>query len=135
ISELPSFSNGYHAACAASGVIYGEMPVRDRYPQQLDHETDDLARGEVISGFLAALFREAPEQFLVDVAHLQRRELVWAEFEPLVLVENGCEAIVLHHQADGGAIVEVLDNVVDVFGEAVDVGAKVLLQQRMVFFI
>ena len=74
------------------------MPVGDGDFQQLDHQPDDFARGEVISGLLAALFREAPEQFLVDVAHLQGGELVRAELEFLVLVQDGGEPVVLHHQ-------------------------------------
>ena len=103
--------------------------------QQLDHEPDDLARGEVLSGLLAALFREAPQQFLVDVAHLQAGELVRAKLQFLVLIQDRGEPVVLHHLSDGGAVIEVLDDVVNVLGEAVDVGAEVLFQQRVVFLI
>ena len=127
--------HGQHAARAAGGVVDGEVPVRDGDIEQLDHQPDDLARGEVFSGLLAALFREAPEQFLVDVAHLQRRELVRAELQFLVLVQDRGQPVVLHHLADGGAVVEVLDDVVDVLREAVDVGAEVLFQQRVVFLV
>jgi hypothetical protein len=93
--------------------------------EQFDHQADDFARREVLPGLLAALFREAPQQFLVDVAHFQRRELVGAEGELLVLVEDRRQPVVLHHQRDGGAVIEVLDDVVDVLREAVDVGAEV----------
>jgi len=51
------------------------------------------------------------------------------------LIEDGGEPVVLHHQADGGAVVEVLDDFVNVFGKAVDVGAEVRLQERMVLLI
>ena len=127
--------HGQHAARAAGGVVDGEMPVRDGNLQQLDHQADDFARREVFPGLLAALFREAPEQFLVDVAHLQPGELVGAEREFLVLVQDRGQPVVLHHLADGGAVIEVLDDVVNVLREAVDVGAEVLLQQRVVFLI
>ena len=111
------------------------MPVGDGNLQQLDHQADDLARGEVLSGLLAALFRKAPEQLLIDVAHLQAGELVRAKLQFLVLIEDRGEPVVLHHLADGGAVVEVLDDVVNVLREAVDVGAEVLLEQRVVFLI
>ena len=133
--EQVLLGHGQHAAGAAGGVVDGDMPVGDGNLQQLDHEPDDFARGEVFSGLLAALFREAPEQLLVDVAHLQRRELVRAKLQFLVLVQDRGEPVVLHHLADGGAVVEVLDDVVNVLREAVDVGAEVLLQERMVFLI
>ena len=59
------------------------VAVGDGDFQQLDHQADDLTRGEVIPGCLGMCFREAPEQFLVDVAHLQAGELVRAEVEVL----------------------------------------------------
>jgi hypothetical protein len=111
------------------------MLVRDGNIEQLDHQADDFARREVFPGLLAALFREAPQQFLVDVAHFQAGELVGAEGEFLVLVEDRGQPVVLHHQADGGAVIEVLDDVVNILREAVDVGAEVLLQQRVVFLV
>jgi len=111
------------------------VPVGNGDVEQLDHQPDHLARGEVLSGLLAALFREATEQLLVDIAHLQRRELVRAELQFLVLVQDRGEAVVLHHLPNGGPVVEVLDDVVDVLREAVDVGAKVLFEKRVVFLV
>ena len=124
-----------HAARAAGRVVDGEVPVGDGDVEQLHHQADDFARGEVLSGLFAALFREAPQQFLVDVAHLQRRELVRAELQFLVLIQDRGQPVVLHHLADGGAVVEVLDDVVNVLREAVDVGAEVLFEQRVVFLV
>ena len=111
------------------------MLVRDGNIQQLNHQADDLARREVFPGLVTALFRETPEQLFVDVAHLQPGELVRAEGEFLVLVQDRGQPVEFHHLADGGAVIEVLDDVVNVLGEAVDVGAKILLQQGMVFLI
>jgi hypothetical protein len=123
------------AAGAAGGVVNGDVPVGDGNFQQLDHQPDDFARGEVLSGLFAALFREAPKQFLVDVAHLQTGELVRAKLQFLILIQDRREPVVLHHRADGGAVVELLDDVVNVLREAVDVSAEVLLQQRVIFLI
>ena len=89
----------------------------------------------MFSGLVTALLREAPQQLFVDVAHLQARELVGAQGQFLVLVEDGGQPVVLHHQGDGGAVVEVLDDFLHRWREAIDVRAEVGLQQRMVFFI
>jgi hypothetical protein len=37
--------------------------------QQVDHQADDLARGEVLTGRLVGLLGEAPDQVLEDGAH------------------------------------------------------------------
>ena len=123
--EQMFLSHRQHAARAGSGIVDGEMPVGDGNLQQLDHEADNFARGEVISCLLAALFRKAPEQFLVDVTHFEGGELVRAEREFLVLIQDRGEAVVLYHRADGRAVIEVLDNVLNVLGEAVDVVPEV----------
>ena len=39
--------------------------------QEVHHQADDLARREVLAGGLVRLLREAPDQLLVDVAHLR----------------------------------------------------------------
>ena len=133
--EQVFLGHGQHAARPAGRVVDGDVPVRDGDVEQFDHQPDHFARGEVFSGLLAALFREAPQDLLVDVAHLQRRQLVRAELQFLVLVQDRSEAVVLHRLADGGPVVEMLDDVVDVLREAVDVGAEVLLEQRVVFLV
>jgi hypothetical protein len=35
------------------------------------------------------------------------------------LIQDWSESVVFHHLADGGAIIEVLDNVIDIFRETV----------------
>ena len=42
--------------------------------QQVDHEADDLAGREVLPGGLVGQLREAPDQLLVEVAHLEVRD-------------------------------------------------------------
>jgi len=111
------------------------VPFGNRDVEQFHHQPDHFAGGEVFPGLLPALLRESPQQLLVDVAHLQRRELVRTEFQLLVLVEDGSQAIVLHHLSDGGPVVEMLDDVVDVLGKPVDVRAEIRFEQRMVFLV
>src|SRR5947209_1745566 len=47
---------GQHATRAASRVIDGKMLFWNRYIQQLHHEANHFARGEMFSCLLAALF-------------------------------------------------------------------------------
>ena len=47
-----------------------------RGDEQVDHELDDLARGEVLSGGLVGVFGEFPDQVLEDVAHVVVGQLV-----------------------------------------------------------
>ena len=47
-----------------------------RGDQQVDHQLDDLARGEVLTGGLVGVLGELPDQVLEDVAHLVVRQLV-----------------------------------------------------------
>ena len=51
------------------------------------------------------------------------------------MIQDRGKPVVLHHLPDGGAVVEVLDDVVNVLGEPVDVGAEVLFEQRVVFLV
>ena len=67
---------GEHAARAAGRVEHradhagdGERVVV-RSEQQVDHQLDDLARGEVLPGGLVGLLREAADQLLEHVPHL-----------------------------------------------------------------
>jgi hypothetical protein len=69
------FGHGQHAAGAAGGVVDGldhmaAAQVLLRGQQQVDHQLDDLTRGEVLPGLLVGLFRADPDQFLEDIAHL-----------------------------------------------------------------
>jgi len=129
------FRYGKHAAGTAGGIVDGKVAVGNGDFEKLDHQADDFAGGEVVSGLFAALFGEAPEDLFVYVAHFEAGELVGAEREFFVLVEDGGEAVVLHHLTDGGAVVEVFDDVVDVFGEPVDVAAEVVFEEGVVFFV
>jgi hypothetical protein len=38
--------------------------------EEIDHEADDLARGEMLSGRLVRLLHELPDELLEDAAHL-----------------------------------------------------------------
>src|SRR6266568_6861927 len=104
------------------------MFLGNRNLQQLNHQANDFARREMISGFLASLFRKPPQQLLINVSHLQIRQVIGTEWFVFVLIEDWSEPIALDHLADDLAIVEVLDNLINVLRESIDVVAKVLSQ-------
>ena len=89
--------DGKHPARPAGGIVEGKMLRRPRDVEQLDHEADHLARREVLPGLLAALFGKAPQKALVDVSHLQRREVVRPQRHRLVLVDDRGQAFIARH--------------------------------------
>ena len=122
---------GEHAAGAAGRVedvddlsLAGNR-VLVRGDQQVDHQLDDLARGEVLTGGLVGVLGELPDQVLEDVAHLVVRELVQVlhrgEF-PDDLVEQ----LRLGQPGDLVVEAELAEDLPDVLREAVDVVAQVL---------
>lgn len=121
------FGHREHATGASGRVIERNVVGGKGDAEKFNHEADDFAGGEVFPGFFSALFGEAAEKFFVDVAHFERGEDFGAQVHFFILVEDGGEAVIFDHRADGGAIIEVLDDLVHVFGEAIDVGAEVLL--------
>ena len=67
--------DGQHATRAAGGIVDGfdHMTAGEvflRREEEIDHELDHLARGEMFPGFLVGLFRADPDEFLEDVTHL-----------------------------------------------------------------
>ena len=70
------FGDGEHAAGACGGIIDAAVDAgfEDVFffgEDEVDHEADDFARGEVIACFFVGLLVEFADQFLEDVAHLQ----------------------------------------------------------------
>ena len=86
-------------------------------------------------GLFAALFREAPQQFLVDVTHFQVGKLLRAECGFLVVVEDRRQPVVAGHRSDGGVVVEMLDDLLHVLREAVQILAEVVFDQGRIFRI
>ena len=133
--EQMFLGHGEHAAGAAGRVVDGQMFFRDGDGQQFHHQADHLPGGEMFPGLLTALFRESPQEFFVNITHLQVGELIGTKVEFLVLVKDGRQPVVLHHLADGGAVVEMFDDIVHILREPIDIGPEVFFEQGMVFFI
>ena len=97
--------DGQHAARAAGGVVDGFDDVAAgevllRREQEIDHELDHLARGEVFPGFLVRLFRADPNEFLEDVAHLDVVHALRREIDGGELLDDEVEQVLLGHVGD-----------------------------------
>jgi hypothetical protein len=103
--------DGQHAAGPAARVVDRAHDVRrlERFlvvgQQQVHHQPDNLARGEVLAGVFVQRLVEFADQFFEDVAHLQVGDLIGVQVD---LAET------LHHQEEQPALVEVGDGAVEV---------------------
>ena len=131
------FRGGQHAAGSAGGVedVDDLALAADRVPvrgdQQVHHQVDDLARGEVLAGGGVRVLVELADQVLEHVAHVVRGQLlqVLHRGEPADDLEQDLR---LGHPGDLVVQVEPLDDLPDVLGEAGDVVPQVLRHLRRV---
>ena len=89
--------------------------------QQVHHEPDDLARGEVLTGGLVRQLRELADQFLVEVAHLDVRHDVGVQVDVGELADDLVQQVGPSQPVDLDAEVELVDDVPGGLGEAPDV--------------
>ena len=113
-----------------------------RGEDQLRHERHGVARGEVLAGLLVVLLVEAPDQLLEDRAHAVVVEpgmpdravgvdhRIWAQVDVGggELLDQGAQGVGLGEARDLVAELEVLEDVLDAGGEAVEVVLEVGLQ-------
>ena len=120
-----------HAAGAAGGVEHGAHDARRAQrvvvldEEEIDHQADDFARGEVLAGRLVGQLGELAEQLLVEVAHLDVGDLVGVQVDLGHLGEDEVEELGAVEAADLGVEVELLDDVARVGVEGGDPGAQV----------
>ncbi len=69
----------------------------------------------MITSLFAALLGKTFKKFFVNISHFKRLKLIGAHVKFLVLIKNGRKPIVLYHLADGATVIEMLDNIVNVF--------------------
>jgi hypothetical protein len=127
--ELPEvvLGHGEHPAGPAGGV---EERLDDpRFPEhlvvldeeQVDHEPDHLARGEVLSGRLVRELRELPDELLVQVAHLHVRDDVRMQVDLRELRDDEVEQVRAFEPGDLGIEAELVDHVAGARREPRDV--------------
>ena len=126
--------NGEHAARAAARVVdtehhpLGAQTLLVTGQQQVDHEMDHIAGGEVLAGVLFQRLVELPDELLEDGAHGEVVDRVRVEIhlriaEPLHHLEQQPRLVEL---GDGVVEVELLQHLAHVGAEPGDVVAQVL---------
>jgi hypothetical protein len=121
-----------HAAGPAGRVEQGldhswageEAVVLDE--EQVDHQPDDLTRGEVLAGGLVGELREAADELLVEVAHLQVADRVGMQVDLAEPGDDQVEEICTVEPVDLGAEVKLVQDVAGGRGEPRDVRQQVV---------
>ena len=120
-----------HAACPRSGVVdrahdagLGQhVVILDK--EEVDHEADDFARREVLSGRLVREFREFADQLFEDVAHLRVADFVRVEVDVRELFGDLIEQLRFRQPVNLGEEVEAFEDVADGWRKRLDVGEEV----------
>ena len=124
------FGHRQHATRAAGRVIDGFDDVAAAQvllwrEQQVDHQLDDLARGEMLPGFFVGLFRADPDQFFEHIAHLHGGlvggQADKAQVKGGELLDNLEQQVFLGHFGDLLTKFEMIEDGADVGRIAVDV--------------
>ncbi len=97
-----------------------------RRKEEVDHQLDHLARGEVLSGLLVGLLGADPDQLLEDVAHLDVVHARRGEVDGGEGLDDLVEQVLLGHAGDLLVEGELLHDVADVPREGVEVTVQVL---------
>jgi hypothetical protein len=122
---------GKHPAGAAGGIEHRTRDPGDREHlsvwghQDVDHQLDDLARGEMLPGGLVREFRETPDQLLEHVAHLMVRDHLRPQIEVREPGDHWVEQVRGVQPLDLLTELELLQHVPRVLGEGADVGGQV----------
>jgi hypothetical protein len=96
--------------------------------QQVDHQADHLARGEVLTRRLVGQLGEAPDQLLIQVAHLQVGHLVGVQIDLGELGHDQVEQPRAFEPVDLGGELELVEHVAGRSREAGDVVLEVVRQ-------
>ena len=102
--------------------------------EQVDHEADDVARGEMIAGGLVGQFVEAADEVFEDQPHVGITDAVGMQVHVAELGDSEIEEVGLAQLLDFVGELEILEDAADVGGEAVDVAGEVLFDVIRVAF-
>ena len=140
------FGHRQHAARATGWVVDGFDNVAAAQvllwcQQQIDHQFDDFARGEVLPGFFVGLLRPNPNQLLKHIAHLHGSLVCGqagkAQVEGGELLDDLEQQVLFGHFGDLFTKLEMVEDGPDVGRVAVDVAVEVggevagVVQQRV----
>ena len=121
-----------HATGAGGGVVDGpdhpglgeRLVVLDE--EQVDHEPDNLARGEVLAGRLVGQLSELADELLKNGAHLGVADGVRVQVDVGELLGHQVEQPGLGQPVNLGVEIEAGEDVAHGWREGLDVGAQIL---------
>ena len=127
----PVLGHRKHAAGAGGGVVDGaerlglgeDVVVLDE--QQVDHEPDGFARGEVLAGGLVGEFGELADEVLEHSAHLGVVDDVGVQIDRDEFLENLVEQVLVVEFGHSSVEPVTLKDVADVQAEAADIRLQV----------
>lgn len=110
------FGNGKHATRPTGRIVQGlddslgGQDVIVRKEEKVHHKADDLARGEVVTGFLVGGLIEAPYEFLEDITHFDIGYLIRVQIDFAELGDKKIQTVCFIEFGDVLLKAEVLDN-------------------------
>ena len=130
--QLPQITIGHreHATGAGGGVVEGAHDTRLAeqvvvlQEQQIHHQADHLARGEILAGGFVGLLGEAADQLLVDGAHHQIGDRFGMKIDLREALQHPVEQIGPFEADDMFLELELLEGLAGLGAEAVDVTAQ-----------
>ena len=93
----------------------------------MDHEADDLARGEVVPGGLIRQLVEAPDKVLEQQSHLDVINFIHMKIYLAEFGDDQIKDVRLAHLFDFSRELEVLEDTANIFGKSVNVRDQVLV--------
>lgn len=123
-----------HAAGASGRVVNGadDVPVAQGLvivgEEQVDHEFDDFARSEVLTGGFVGCFGELADEFFEDMAHFGVGDAVGVQIDVGELLDDQQKQVAVFEFFDAVFDFVLSEDVPHVFGEGVQVGEQIFAQ-------
>ena len=121
-----------HTARAGGRIINGTIDTRLEdlgllAEDKVDHQANDLTRGEVVAGLLVGLLVELAHQLFKEIAHLQIGKTSGREVDQRAaeLLDNEKEPVVLVELLDLGFKLKLFKDIAGTWRKAVDIGDQV----------
>ena len=121
---------GKHLARAHGHVVDRHVPGGGQVrvgEEQIGHEVDDVAAGEMRPGFLPEGFGKPAHKILEDIAAVHRADAVGAEvsLRGVEFLDDEIKGVALHHPLDDVIEVEFLEHILHVGGKSCKIVAEV----------
>lgn len=97
--------------------------------QQICHQVDNVAAGEVRTGFLAEGLRKPPHQILENIAAIHSANLIRPKIALLTakFLDDEIQRVALHHALDDAVELELRQHILHICRKAIEIIAEVAL--------